>query len=59
MDSIDCSPPGYSVHGFSREEYSSGLPLPPLGDLPDPGIEAVSPALEGGFFTTEPPGKPN
>ena len=59
MDSIDCSPPGSSVHGFSREEYSSGLPLPPLGDLPDPGIEAVSPALEGGFFTTEPPGKPN
>ena len=39
MDSIDCSPPGSSVHGFSREEYSSGLPLPPLGDLPDPGTE--------------------
>ena len=46
---------------FSRQEYWSGLPFPPRGDLPDPGIEAVlpvSPALAGGFFTTEPPGKP-
>jgi len=46
---------------FSRQEYWSGLPFPPQGDLPDPGIEAVlpvSPALAGGFFTTEPPGKP-
>ena len=48
--------------GFSRQEYWSGLPLSPPGDLPDPGIELVSPvspALTGGFFTTEPPGKPN
>jgi len=44
--------------GFSRQEYCGGLPLPPLGDLPDPGIEAASPTLAGGFFTTEPPGKP-
>ena len=36
--------------GFSRQEYCSGLPFPPLGDLPDPGIELVSPALAGGFF---------
>ena len=43
--------------GFSRQEYWSGLPFPPLGDLPDPGIKAVSPALAGGFFTTELPGK--
>ena len=45
---------------FSRQEYWSGLPSPPAGDLPDPGIEPrslVSPALAGGFFTTEPPGK--
>ena len=34
-----------------------GLPFPPAGDLSDPGIEPVSPALAGGFFTTEPPGK--
>ena len=37
---------------FSRQEYWSGLPCPPPGDLPDPGIEPVSPALAGGFFAT-------
>ena len=36
--------------GFSRQEYWSGLPGPPSGDLPDPGIEPASPALAGGFF---------
>ena len=44
--------------GFFRQEYWSGLPFPSPGDLPDPGIEPMSPALAGGFFTTEPPGKP-
>ena len=43
---------------FSRQEYWSGLPFPPLGDLPNPGIKPVSTALAGGFSTTEPPGKP-
>ena len=43
--------------GFPKQEYWSGLPFPLLGHLPDPGIEPVSPALAGGFFTTEPPGK--
>jgi len=41
--------------GFSRQEYWSGLPRPPPGDLPDPGIELaslLSPALAGRFFTT-------
>ena len=41
--------------GFSRQEYCSGLPCPPPGDLPDPGIEPTSlasPALADGFFTT-------
>ena len=41
--------------GFSRQEYWSGLPCPPLGDLLDPGIEPMSlmsPALAGKFFTT-------
>ena len=40
--------------GFSRQEYWSGLPGPPPGGLPDPGIEPsflMSPALAGGFFT--------
>ena len=44
--------------GFSRQEYWSGLPCTSRGDLPDPGIKLMSPALTGGFFTTEPPGKP-
>ena len=47
--------------GFYRQEYWNGLPFPPLGALPDPRIEPASPAspaLAGGFFTTEPPGKP-
>ena len=44
--------------GFSRQENWSGLPFPSPGDLPNPGTEPVSPALAGGFFTTEPPGKP-
>ena len=43
---------------FSGQEYWSGLPFPLPGDLPNPGIEPVSPALADGFFTTEPPGKP-
>ena len=38
--------------GFSKQEYWSGLPFPPPGDLPDPGIEPESPVLAGGFFTT-------
>ena len=44
--------------GFSREEYWSGLPFPSPGALSDPGTETRSPALTGGLFTTEPPGKP-
>ena len=43
--------------GFPRQEYWSGLPFPLAGDLPNPGIELTSPALAGGFFTSEPPGK--
>ena len=47
--------------GFPRQEFWSGLPFPPLGDLPDPGITLrtpLSPELAGQFFTTEPPRKP-
>ena len=43
---------------FPRQEYWSGLPFPSPGALPNPGIEPASPALAGGFFTTEPSGKP-
>ena len=44
--------------GFSRQEYWSGLPFPSPGDLPDPGIEPRSPALQADTLTSEPPGKP-
>ena len=44
--------------GFSRQEYCSGLPFPSPGDLPDPGVEPGSPALEADALTSEPPGKP-
>ena len=54
--SLACSPLGSSVHRISQA--SSGLPFPSAGDLPDPGIKFKSPALAGGFFTTEPPEKP-
>ena len=42
---------------FSRQEYWTELLFPSPGALPDPGIKPVSPALAGGFFTTEPCGK--
>ena len=44
--------------GFSRQEYWSGLPFPSPGDLPDPGIEPRSPALEADALTSEPQGSP-
>ena len=44
---------------FSRQEYWNGLPFPSPGDLPDPGIQPGSPALEADTITSEPPGKPN
>ena len=42
--------------GFSRQGYWSGLPFPSPGDLPDPGIEPRSPALQTDTLTSEPPG---
>ena len=44
--------------GFPRQEYWSGLPYCTAGDLPDPGIKLVFPALASGFFTPALPGKP-
>ena len=44
---------------FPRQEYWSELPFPSLGNLLHTGIKPASPALAGGFFSTEPPGKPN
>ena len=44
--------------GFSRQEYWSGLPFPSPGDLPNPGIEPRSPALQPDTLPSEPLGKP-
>jgi len=44
--------------GFSRQECWNGLPFPSPGDLPDPGIKPLFPALAGRFLTAEPAGKP-
>ena len=49
---MDRSPPGPLPMEFSRQEYWSGVPFPTPRDLSDPGIEPVSTALAGGFFTT-------
>ena len=60
-DPMDCSALGSSVHGILRQQYWSGLPGPPPGDLPDLGIEPVSlmsPALAGSLPLV-PPGKPD
>ena len=53
-------PQGMFVCGIFLQEYWSGLPFPPPGDLPDPGIKfesLASPALADRFFTTVLPGK--
>ena len=44
--------------GFSSQEYWSGLPCPPPGDLTDPGIKPRSPTLQADFLLSKPPGKP-
>ena len=59
---MDCSPPGPFVHGILQARILEWVSFPSPGDLPDPGLEPVSlasPALAGGFFTTEPPGRPS
>ena len=56
---MQCSPPGYSVHGDSPgQEYYSGLPFLPPGNLPNPGIEPRSPGLQVAFLLAKLPGKP-
>ena len=44
--------------GLSRQEYWSGLPCPPPGDLPNPGMESRSPTLQADSLPSEPPGEP-
>ena len=52
---MDCRPSGSSLHRISRQEYWNELPFPSQSDLPNPRTELASPALEGEFFTIEPP----
>ena len=54
---IDCSPPGSSVHEDSPGKKTSGLPCPPPGCLPNPGIKLRSPAWQVDSLPSEPPGK--
>ena len=56
-DPMDCSQAPLSM-GFSRQEYWSGLPCPPPGDLPDPEIKPRSPALQVDSLPSKPPWKP-
>ena len=55
---MDCSPQSPLSMGLSRQEYWSGLPFPPPGDLPNPGVEPMSltsPALQAGSLPLAPP----
>ena len=54
---VACQPP--LSMGFPRQEYWCELPFPALGDLPDSGIEPISPALQVDSLPAELPGKPN
>ena len=55
---MDFSPPGSSVHGTFQARILEGVPFPSPEDLPNPGTKPMSPALAGGCFTNESPGKP-
>ena len=55
---MDCGLPGSSSMGCSRQEYQRGLPFLSPGDLPNPGTEARSPALQVDSLPSEPAGKP-
>ena len=58
-DPMDCSLSGSDVHEiFQARVLLSGLPFPSPGDLPNPGIEPRSPALQADALPSEPPGKP-
>ena len=57
-DPMDCSLPGSSVQGISQARILEWVAISFSRDLPHPGIEPMTPALAGGLFTTEPPGKP-
>ena len=55
---MDCSLPGFSVHGILQARILEWVTISFSRDLPNPGIEPGSPALEADALTSEPPGKP-
>ena len=55
---MDCNPPGSSVYGILQARIREWVAIPSPGDLPDPGIEPKSPALQADSLPSEPPGKP-
>ena len=57
-DPVDCSPPGSSVHGILQERIWEWVAISFSRDLPDPGIEPRSPALQADALPSEPPGNP-
>ena len=57
-DRMNCSPPGPSIHGFSRQEYWSRLSFPSPGDHPDPEIELWPSSLQEDSLLSEPLGNP-
>ena len=56
-DHMDCSPPGSSIHGILQARILEWVAISSPGDLPDPGIEPRSPALQADTLTSEPPGR--
>ena len=57
-DRMDCSPPGSSAYGILQARIPQWVAISFSRGSPDPGIKPTSPALAGGFFTSEPPRKP-
>ena len=55
---VDCSPPGSSIHGIHQSRILEWVAISFTGDLPDPGIEPRSAALQADALTSKPPGKP-
>ena len=54
---MDCSPPGSSVHGILPAKILEWVAIPSPGDLPNPGIDPRSPALQADTLQAEPGGK--
>ena len=57
-DPMDCSLPDSSIHGILQVRILEWVAMSSPGDLPDPGIEPWSPALQANSLLSEPPGKP-